>query len=176
MCVHIMIFCKSFAEEHKTYTNVAPKTTSIPPKTSHPLYLSWLLHSCCYFISIPMHIAAIGQHKAKKNRQQPTYTCRWETMIRSLPPCRWEHLPLDLPLRTTSLIGQDKERLRGFTPPFIIARRRYGTVHCCTAPLRRRSIFYGAVFCRALPLFAVLFSSQAHVHSCHKNVRLVLAR
>ena len=67
-----------------------------------------------------------------------------------------------LPLRTPA-VGPavendipDKERLRGFTPPFIIARRRYGTVHCCTAPLRRRSIFYGAVFCRALPLFAVL--------------------
>ena len=48
-----------------------------------------------------------------------------------------------LPLRTPAVgpaveneahIEQDKERLRGFTPPFIIARRRYGTVDCCTAP------------------------------------------
>jgi len=79
-------------------------------------------------------------------------------------------LPLRTPVENDSPIGQDKERLRGFTPPFIIARRRYGTVHCCTAP-------YGAVhcctaLCRALPLFAVLFSSQAHVHSMSQKCQV----
>ena len=57
-------------------------------------------------------------------------------------------------------------------------------VHYCTAPVRRRAIMNGAgtapcdgrrhvsfaVVCRSLPCFAVLFSSQAHVHSMSEKM------
>ena len=91
---HIMIFCKLFAEEHKTSTSVAPENNLESTHNQHPLYLSWLLHvlcySCCYFISIPMHIAAVGQQKAIKSPS--TNICRRLPLRnnddRSLPPDR----------------------------------------------------------------------------------------
>ena len=87
MCTH-QIFCKSSQKNMKQPLSVAPENNLESTHNQSPLYLSWLLHviyySCCYFISIPMHIAAVWQHKAIKS---PTNnTCRWEIMIRSLPP------------------------------------------------------------------------------------------
>ena len=103
--VHIMIFCKLFAEEHQTSTLVWHLKTTSSPTTS------WLLHvlcySCCYFISIPMHTAAVGQHKAIKSLSANTRRLPLRIMmIRSLPPWpqhrtapikrSYSNLPMDL--------------------------------------------------------------------------------
>ena len=115
-----MVFCKSFAAEHRTSTTVAPENNLESTHNHHQLYLSWLLHSvcysCCYFISIPMRIAAVGQHKAIKSPKPNT--CRWEMMIRSLPPWpqhrsmpikrSYSNLPMDLRRTVECLFARRK--------------------------------------------------------------------
>ena len=62
----------------------------------HQLYLSWLLHSvcysCCYFISIPMRIAAVEQHKAIKSPKPTPAVEKWWSEVfhpdRNIARCR----------------------------------------------------------------------------------------
>ena len=96
ICVHIMVFCKSFAEEHRTTTTVAPENNLESTHNHHQRYLSWLLHSacysCCYFISIPMRIAAVGQHKAIKSPIPTPAVEKWWSDVfhpdRNITRCR----------------------------------------------------------------------------------------
>ena len=91
-----MVFCKSFAEEHRTSTTVAPENNLESTHNHHQLYLSWLLHSvcysCCYFISIPMRIAAVGQHKAIKSPKPTPAVEKWWSEVfhpdRNIARCR----------------------------------------------------------------------------------------
>jgi hypothetical protein len=77
-----------------------------------------------------------------------------------LASCRWEHLPLWTCRWERSPDRADNEAEWSCQKPFIIARRRNGAVHHCTA------------LCRRLPFFAVLFSSWAHVHSMSENCQV----
>ena len=107
-----MIFCKLLQKNIK-HPLWAPEnnieSTSNQSSTVLKLIVACLFcYSCCYFISIP--IAIYYGHRccwaAQSNKIATTYSCRWEMMIRSLPPwpqhCTapikrsYSYLPMDI--------------------------------------------------------------------------------